>query len=1027
MIAGGFSMRLRPAFFAALSLVFACIMLGQAPTATIRGVVLDPSQAAVPGARVTVENITTGLTRTETTGATGDYLFAALPPGQYTARAELAGFRPATGSAELLVGREATLNLVLTIEAGKQYVAVEAQAAQVNLSEYKVEGVISHQQIESMPLNGRNALELARLQPGVLVGSGVPSGKNGFVSVSVGGETSAATRVTVDGGSVNDSVTGGTWQNFSQEIVQEFQVSTGNFDPSTGITAAGAVNLVTRSGSNDFHGTGFGFWRDSSFAANPTLTRNPLNPDPKFDREQYGYLLSGPVIHDKLFWLSSIDMTRQRGVNVLNANNVDLTTFNTIKKEPFDVMLQTHKLDWNPNDMNHVSLRYSRDGNQGQAGGGLPDNQRINENHADQYLASWTGTFTPRFVNDFRLQFNKYSNYYKPTPEALASGIPYFSVMQSNVTFGIDNNSPQSTLEGRLEMNDNISQQKGRHSLKYGASFERVEGRGSWQYRYPASVSLYSPAQARAAGITVPSSFTTVQDLLQLPVQSFTFGVGNPAQPPYKPENASTNHRSRVYFGDSWKVTKNLTINFALAYSYEDNLVNWDLPKPKVLAPLLNGDLSPTRKDPNNFAPMFGFAWAPHNNTKTVIRGGYGIYYDTLLFNVRLVERSYLAPYGVGYAVLSQDYVPDPRNPKATLSSLVKGPSNFTGAAFIAYLPVFQGPLQAQMMANQNNTDLSYTNLDSGKGGAGILDPLLTTPYSMQYSLGVQRELPHGILVSADGEVKQTVHEIFSADYNDNHRVGGNVVPGLSSVGFYQTGATAQYKALLVRAEKRYSKHYQFLASYALTQFQGLNGSGLFLGSTAINNFNWKDSFGPQGSDHRHRFVGAVTVDVPWGFQVSVMSEMMTGSPASLTAGNYDYNGDGTYGDLLPGTGMNQVYRSISLSDLPNLVANFNSQYAGKKDAQGQTIRALPALPANYNLADSTMSQDLRITKTFRIHERFRINAIGECFNILNIANLGGYSGDLSSPVFGQPTSRISSVFGSGGPRAFQFALRASF
>ncbi len=377
--------------------------------------------------------------------------------------------------------------------------------------------------------------------------------------------------------------------------------------------------------------------------------------------------------------------------------------------------------------------------------------------------------------------------------------------------------------------------------------------------------------------------------------------------------------------------------------------------------------------------------------------------------------------------MLSQDYVPDPRNPKATLSSLVKGPSTFNGAMFLSYLPVFQGPLQAQMMANQKNTDLSYTNLDATKGGASILDPALTTPYSMHYTLGVQRELPHGVLVSADGELKQSVHEIFSADYNHNHQVGGNMIPQLSSVGFYQTGATAQYKALLVRAEKRYAKHYQFLGSYALTSFVGLNGSGLFLGSGVANNWNWKDSFGPQGADRRHRIVGAVTVDVPWGFQISFMSEMTSGSPANLGAGNYDYNGDGTYGDRLPGTGQNQVYRSISLSDIPTLVAQFNQQYAGQKDAQGQTIRALPALPAHYNLADSIITQDMRITKTIRIKERFRINAIGEVFNVFNIANLSGFSGDLSSAVFGQPTSRMSSIFGSGGPRAFQFALRASF
>ena len=498
-------------------------------------------------------------------------------------------------------------------------VTVTGEFVQVNSSEHKVEGIISRQQIEHMPLNGRNALELARLQPGVLVGSGVPSGKNNFVSVSIAGETSAATRITVDGGSVNDYVTGGSLQNFSQEVVQEFQVSVGNFDPSTGITSAGAINIITRSGSNAFHGTAFAFVRDNSIAANPALERNPLNPRPQFDREQYGWLASGPVVKDRLFWLTSIDRTRQRGVAVLNANNAELVSFNVVKKEPFDVMLQTHKLDWVLGQRHRMNLRYSRDGNRGSAGGGLPENQRINQNSADQYLLNWNAVVNPNFVNDYRIQFNKYSNYYKPTAEALALGIPQTSVRQSNITFGIDDNSPQSTLLGRLEMHDNISHQMGRHSLKYGVTFERDRGRGTWQYRYPASVTLYSPAEARAAGIQLPAVFRTREDLLELPLAGFVFGIGNPEQPPYHPERASVNHRARFYFGTSSKLKPNFTLSLGLSYSFEDNLVSHDLPKPKSLARILNGKLGPTRRDWNNFAPLFGFAWSPGDRPRSLL------------------------------------------------------------------------------------------------------------------------------------------------------------------------------------------------------------------------------------------------------------------------------------------------------------------------------------------------------------------------------------------------------------------------
>src|SRR6185295_18014404 len=203
-------------------------------------------------------------------------------------------------------------------------------------------------------------------------------------------------------------------------------------------------------------------------------------------------------------------------------------------------------------------------------------------------------------------------------------------------------------------------QQLGRHSFKYGFSFERDRGRGTWQLRYPASITLYSPAQARAAGISVPASYTTRQDLLQLPVQGFNFAYGTPEQPPFRPDKAAINHRARFFLGDSWKVTKSFTLNFGVSYSFEDNLVNYDLDKPASLSKVLNGATQASRRDWNNWAPQFGFAWSPGSNAKTVIRGGFGIYYDTLQANVRLVERTQLAPAGVGFPIVGQDIIPDP-------------------------------------------------------------------------------------------------------------------------------------------------------------------------------------------------------------------------------------------------------------------------------------------------------------------------------------------------------------------------------
>src|SRR5260370_34691940 len=248
------------------SCILASVAFAQAPTASLRGQVTDSSQAVIPNAAVSLRSRDTGLQRSTSTNSFGEFNISALPPGRYEVAASAPGFHGTTEPAELLVGRETTVNFRLEIGAEKQIIAVEGHAAQVDTTEFKVEGIIARSQVENMPLNGRNALELARLQPGVLVSSGIPSGKNGFVSVGIGGETSAATRITVDGGSVVDQVTGGSWQNFSQEGMQEIQGSVGHFYISTGITAPRSVHIVTPPANHFLPAAAFAFLRLTLFA-----------------------------------------------------------------------------------------------------------------------------------------------------------------------------------------------------------------------------------------------------------------------------------------------------------------------------------------------------------------------------------------------------------------------------------------------------------------------------------------------------------------------------------------------------------------------------------------------------------------------------------------------------------------------------------------------------------------------------------------------------------------------------------------
>jgi len=258
-----------------LALLTICASVhAQAPTGTILGTVTDNTGAVIPNATITITNKATNVPRTTLTNAEGIYSAPALPPGEYEVRAEGQGFRTLLRAATVITGGNTTVDMSMTLGEARQVVTVEAAPAQVNYESNTVQGVIERQTIQDLPLNGRSALQLASLQPGVSIQPGSTSQFNAIVNISVFGDNAGATAgsgvgilMTVDGGTINDEMEGGTSMNLSQEVVQEFQLSQNTFDLSTGIGASGALNIVTRSGSNTLHGSGYFFFRDHNMAA----------------------------------------------------------------------------------------------------------------------------------------------------------------------------------------------------------------------------------------------------------------------------------------------------------------------------------------------------------------------------------------------------------------------------------------------------------------------------------------------------------------------------------------------------------------------------------------------------------------------------------------------------------------------------------------------------------------------------------------------------------------------------------------
>ena len=362
-------------------------------------------------------------------------------------------------------------------------------------------------------------------------------------------------------------------------------------------------------------------------------------------------------------------------------------------------------------------------------------------------------------------------------------------------------------------------------------------------------------------------------------------------------------------------------------------------------------------------------------------------------------------------------------------------PTTFTGASLLQILPTIRANL-AQLRGDPSNRDFSVTNIEMDKQGS-VDAADFPSVSATHFSLGVQREVAHNLVISADFVLREFRHigpPPGLVDANHFSSAGGPVLPlctdaqrtdpaALCSLGpiFVNSGiGSARYEGLLVRADKRLSRNFQFLASYAYSSNVGNNFSNGF------NDENPLGNKGPLGIDFRHILnLSGVTL-LPKGFQLGLVLTYVSKPPFSAFLGGLDLNGDGTTGDLLPGTTVNEFNRGLGKADLQRLVAQFNSSYAGKRDAKGAIIPPI-VLPSQFAFGDSFLTQDLRLSRDFHIAGRWRLSLIGEAFNIFNIANLSGRSGNLLAPGFGQPTSRVTQVFGSGGPRSFQLAARVSF
>jgi Carboxypeptidase regulatory-like domain len=1047
----------RPSAVLLLTLVAAGSVSAQAPTGAIAGVVTDSSGAALGEVHIGITNRETGQTRVVVTSAEGRYRVEALTPGTYRVAAEAAGFKRMERPASLEAGTTTTVNLTLQVGDVSETMTVSGAAPLLHYEQHQVGGVVTRDQIDNLPLNGRNFLELAKLEPGVTSPVQLSDNRT-FVSLLGAGLQTIPrigyTRVTVDGVSITTPATIGTLLQVSQDVVQEFQISTVNFDPATSLTSNGAINIVTRSGGNQYRGSGFSFYRDHNLAAYPGLSRDARNPDPFFRRSQFGAFAGGPIRTDRALFFASYERDDQHGVVSVQPAGPVFAPLGGIFPTPSAGNLFSARVDVHASPSHNAFGRYTHDdsGAFASVGAGnlLPSAWTRRSVHVDQSMVALTSVLSPRIVNDVRFSYLVSRNVSGPgnlmdCPGCFGLGAPSITIMNGGVTFG--NPATSSSVGRRSQLTDSVVWQAGHHRLRAGVDWEHTTNKVSVIDRDPAQLTLWSPSQVRQLDPTIPlpASFTTLNDFLQLPLRSFETAVGPGGIPQRNFEPNRVQDLYRLYASDTWEIGSRMTVNAGLSWSYEPNALNYDLTKPALLVPILGaGGLGPPAVQAANFSPTLGFAWTATRDARTVVRGGAGRYFDPVASSnaVNLDnERLALSPLGTGRLIVSGSNILSNGRPLD-----FQQPTPFTGAQLLALLPDIRAALLQSI--NPDNRDFSVRNLDLTKQASNLYDPAYVTPYAVHVGLGVQRELAPGLVVSADVVWKQFVHTFINGiDYNRFNSVEGPVILACTatqqrdvhavcsngSIFFDTTIGRARYKGLLVRVEKRFGGRAQLLASYALSSFVGSNGTGTGTSEASggrvfgFDNNDWSENYGPLPTDQRHVLNVSGFVELPWRLQAAFTISASTRPPFSPYVAGMDFNGDGTVNDLLPGTTVNQFNRGLDRNDLVRLTDNYNQQYAGRLTAGGQ-IAPRVTLPTNYSLDDSFVTADLRLTRTFPLHERARLLAFGEVFNLFNTANLVQYGANLAdTATFGQPSARFTQVFGSGGPRAFQFGARVSF
>jgi outer membrane receptor protein involved in Fe transport len=881
-------MRLMRASLPAVLIAFLAVMLslphrtaGQNPTGTLRGTVEDSSGARIPSASITVEALGLAFSRVTEADDRGEFRADLLPPGPYRVVVNARGFAEAEAVISIQVSSVRDLAITLKPAVVQQSVTVQQRTSSITTEPIEtasavLQGVVTTKDLETIPLANRSFANIAYLTPGTEPVEPSDPTKARITAVSFGGSSGLNVELSVDGGDNSDDYIGGFLQNYSPDAIQEFAVRTTQEEADTGRTTAGSVVITTKRGTDDWHGDAAVYERAAALNARYPI-ENPA-PDPKqpFCRQNYVGTLGGPIQKGKLWFFSSFEYVHedasiayspasQSEFGALNqlATMGLIPGFDSIDTPknvpvPFRDRLGTARVDWAQSSQSQWFFRFAIDNytthNDLVQQAALPSTGATSHSNYWNFLLNNQFGFSSTWLGSFTFEASELQHTEARTSQiGYALAFPFSSTSQTVSgfeTFG-DNQFitaitafPVLRNQEKYQFRYDVKHPIGRHAVSFGMNFIHepvldgaLTGTQETLLTYQNDPSFY---------VANPSQFYS--DLTCTP--PIPVGISCTPTPASNGSFSQNVQRLGLYVQDSWRVLPNLTFNYGLRYDTTFGLFSASgrsqLENPGFLTlqalgiPLVSGAPHDYRK---GFGPRIGVAYSPGQSQNTVIRGGFGLFFNDLAQN-----------------------------------GWVNAFQAVNTAPGVCVVPTDPGCIPA--------------------GGAGaLIDPRYKTPYAIHFTAGVQHAFNSKWTASADYVHEQGVHGYRRYEY-----VSGFTLPSdAPDISLFRSDNRSSYNGLMLHLQGNVSRRFNLIANYTLSS---ANTWGCVLGElfdyvNGVCNPNdafAKGDYGPSGEDVRSRFVLAGTLYVPGGFQITTLSQFESARPFTLTT-PVDVNGFGDDAD----------------------------------------------------------------------------------------------------------------------------------